>query len=115
MEQVNNTYNTVRDKTHPQLLSDAASVAELIEGVTQYTNEAQNAIEEANKTSVEAWDELKERRGFLDEIETLSVRMQSNLSQAHADLDSLLQKLEEAEEAAASVSLFLSFAVNYYC
>ena len=49
VEQVNNTYNTVRDKTHSQLLSDAASVAELIESVSQYTNEEQNVIEEATR------------------------------------------------------------------
>ena len=41
--------------------------------MTQYTNEAQIVIEEANKTSVEALDESKERKGFFNEMETLSL------------------------------------------
>ena len=104
ISEATDTYNTIKDVTHPQLLSDAEAVGEIIENTAISVFETIQIIEEANQTATEALNEFNERTGLLDEIESVSNNMEAALNEANTDLSSLLDKLEEVEAAAASVS-----------
>lgn len=103
--EANDTYNTMKDVDHPQILADSETVGDIISNTTLSVMDTTVIIEEANRTVVDALDEFYERSDLLNEAQSVSDSLGMGLSELSTNITNLLIKLQEAEAAAASVSM----------
>lgn len=112
MGYISNATSTVEymsNTTLPNLLQEAEDVSNIYDATVVAVINATNLLYDANTTAVEAIDLFQAKSNLLGDIESLSNITADKISEATSSLNTLLQNLEEAEAAAASVS-----TLSYY-
>ena len=89
----------------------------IYDNVVQINIDVDDLVESANATALGAWETLENRTSLIDNINIVSHNNQQELDALNNSIDSLQLQLQQALQAAASVSacgtfIFISTHVN---